>query len=85
MISKDNECLVNEEKRVIRRPQIKTNFVELKLCTKNGVEIRNITKKDKEFHGFGLENIKKIIHNHNGELELDTDEEYFILRMIVPG
>jgi len=52
-------------------------------------EIRNgklfTTKKDKDIHGFGLENIKKIIRNHSGQVELDTDEENFILRMIIAG
>lgn len=43
------------------------------------------TKKDKDIHGFGLERIKKIIHNHNGEMELVTDGEYFILRIMIPG
>lgn len=38
----------SSERRVIRRPNIKTNFVELKLCTKDGVSSQNITKKDKE-------------------------------------
>ena len=38
----------SEERRVIRRPILKTNFVELKLCTKDGVKLENITKKDKE-------------------------------------
>lgn len=37
-----------KERRVIRRPILKTNFVELKLCTKDGVKLENITKKDKE-------------------------------------
>lgn len=36
------------ERRVIRRPNIKTNFVELKLCTNAGVVSQNVTKKDKE-------------------------------------
>lgn len=36
------------ERRVIRRPNIKTNFVELKLCTSAGVVSQNVTKKDKE-------------------------------------
>lgn len=39
---------VKDMKRVIRRPNIKTNFVELKLCTNGGVLTENITKKDKE-------------------------------------
>ena len=47
MISKDNESLEVDEKRVIRRPQIKTNFVELKLCAKTGVFDERFTKKDK--------------------------------------
>lgn len=41
---------INERKRVIRRPVIKTNFVELKLCTNNGVITENITKKNKEVY-----------------------------------
>lgn len=39
----------SDERRVIRRPNIKTNFVELKLCTNAGVVSQNVTKKDKEF------------------------------------
>lgn len=45
-VTDKNQC----ECRVIRRPQIKTNFVELKLCTLDGVVIKNITKKDKELY-----------------------------------
>lgn len=52
-------------------------------------EIRNgnlfTTKKDKDIHGFGIDSMKKIVHKHNGELEFVTDEEYFILRIIMPG
>lgn len=38
------------ENRVIYRPKLTGNFVELKLCSQNGVEIRNITKKDKDLY-----------------------------------
>lgn len=47
LISKENQNLESNEKRVIRRPQIKTNFVELKLCTNSGVFDEKFTKKDK--------------------------------------
>ena len=47
LILKDVELDNEDEKRVIRRPQIKTNFVELKLCSKNGVFDEKFTKKDK--------------------------------------
>ncbi len=86
---------VNEKKVILLSLKRTKNFYYIEIKNSINKELINIdeirsgelftTKKDKEFHGFGLENIKKIIHNHNGELELDTDEEYFILRMIVPG
>ena len=68
-------------------------YIEIKNSMNKGLvnieEVRSgklfTTKKDKDIHGFGLESIKKIVHNHNGELELVTDEEYFILRIIIPG
>lgn len=37
-----------QENRVIRRPILKTNFVELKLCTNDGVKLVIVTKKDKQ-------------------------------------
>ncbi len=48
LISKETNAVETDEKRVIRRPQIKTNFVELRLCTKNGVVDEKFTKKDKQ-------------------------------------
>ena len=50
LISKDSEIEKVSERRVIRRPQIKTNFVDLKLCTELGVIDEKITKSDKEIY-----------------------------------
>lgn len=51
LIDKNAENIENlEEARVIRRPIIKTNFVELKLCSKAGANLKNITKKDKDLY-----------------------------------
>lgn len=50
LISKDENMVLQDKKRVIRRPQIKTNFVELKLCTTSGVCEEKFTKKDKELY-----------------------------------
>ena len=47
LISKDITSFDENQKRVIRRPQIKTNFVELKLCSNSGVVDEKFTKKDK--------------------------------------
>ncbi len=86
---------VSREKTILLSLRRTKNFYYIEI--KNSInkewvnidEIRNgklfTTKKDKDIHGFGLESIKKIVHNHNGELELVTDEEYFILRIIIPG
>ena len=48
LISKDDSGKFEPEKRVIRRPQIKTNFIELKLCSNAGILDEKFTKKDKE-------------------------------------
>ena len=48
LIAKNADLRENNERRVIRRPQIKTNFVELKLCTSTGVFDEKFTKKDKK-------------------------------------
>lgn len=47
LIDKNVAIHENNERRVIRRPQIKTNFVELKLCSEFGVLDEKFTKKDK--------------------------------------
>lgn len=47
LISKtDNEK--TQHVRVIRRPIIKPNIVELKLCSEKGIEVQEFTKKNKE-------------------------------------
>lgn len=47
-IGKDFEFNSNSE-RVIRRPKIRTNEIEIKVCSRNGVVTKIVTKKDKEF------------------------------------
>ncbi|MBQ8424848.1 MAG: hypothetical protein IJX17_02360 [Clostridia bacterium] len=46
LFSKEN--VVVDKKRVIRRPIIKENEIELTTCSRNGVIIEKITKKNKE-------------------------------------
>ena len=47
LIAKNVDLKEINDRRVVRRPQIKTNFVELKLCTNAGVFDEKFTKKDK--------------------------------------
>lgn len=44
-----NKSEATEDRRVIYRPKITGNFIELKLCSSKGVEVNKFTKKDKEF------------------------------------
>ena len=51
LVDKDAKIENNESVgRVIYRPKITGNFVELKLCTRDGVIQKNVTKKDKEIY-----------------------------------
>lgn len=54
-ISKEN-IEKHEYKRIIDRPRIEKGYVKLKLCTKDGIENKVITKKDKEIY----KNAKKL-------------------------
>ena len=56
LIDKKFESHETNERRVIRRPQIKTNFVELRLCSSLGVSDEKFTKKDK----YSYQKAKKI-------------------------
>ena len=42
------------------------------------------TKKDKEFHGFGLRNIKKTVEENEGLLQAKSGEDMFALSIMIP-
>ncbi|MBO4389651.1 MAG: GHKL domain-containing protein [Lachnospiraceae bacterium] len=42
------------------------------------------TKKDKESHGFGLQNIKKTVEENGGMLRARSEEESFALSVMIP-
>ena len=43
-----------------------------------------ITKKDTNYHGFGMQSIKMIVDKYNGTLNIEIDEDVFILNVIFP-
>ena len=59
----------------------------IKNPVKNKVQIKNNTvktsKSDKENHGFGLENIKRVAKKYNGRVELSCDENEFTLKVFM--
>jgi len=42
------------------------------------------SKKDREFHGFGLLNIRRAIEDHNGVLKAESTDSTFTLSIILP-
>lgn len=42
------------------------------------------SKKDKEYHGYGLKSIKEIVNRYNGRMLIKTDNQIFIVQIILP-
>jgi len=42
------------------------------------------TKQDKNMHGFGLNNIKKVVEKYQGEYKIKREKEQFILYLVIP-
>lgn len=61
--------------------------ISVKNPTNGEVNIRNnrilTTKKHKEIHGFGIQNIEKVVEKYCGNLVLDYKEGYFIMRAML--
>lgn len=42
------------------------------------------TKKDKDFHGYGMKSIRMICEKYHGQMSIKTDNNIFNLNMIIP-
>lgn len=42
------------------------------------------TKKDSRFHGYGLKSIRYIVKKYGGEVDLDTSDNWFTLKILIP-
>ena len=42
------------------------------------------TKTDKRYHGFGTKSINLIVKKYNGDIVIDTNEEIYSLRIVIP-
>jgi len=45
---------------------------------------RFTTKKNKDFHGYGLENIRKTVEKYGGETNVSIENNMFLLNIILP-
>ena len=57
------------------------NYFESKLNYHHGKLVTS--KKDKQFHGFGLQSIEQIARKYGGMLSIDTDEHVFKLTIMM--
>lgn len=68
----DNDLILNVKNPVIK----KVDMIEGKLKT---------TKKDKDNHGFGLENIQDVIRKYKGRVQYQSEDDTFKVKIFLPN
>lgn len=59
------------------------NYTQENLEVKNG--LLNTTKKNKDYHGYGLKSIHSIVDKYGGTMTLNVEQNWFILRILIPN
>lgn len=78
-----------EEKSLKASIQLKQGVLRIVIENSCNVPIRKgregflTTKKNKEFHGIGLGNVRKIVEKHNGIMEVSAENKVFCVRLIL--
>lgn len=85
------EKLADEDKRLIRLSVFSKNallmirvenYFESDLHT-DGEEFRT-TKQDKDNHGYGLKSIQYVAEQYGGSVDIQTEDHWFILKVLIP-
>ena len=58
------------------------NYYDTELNYQDGAFIT--TKRDKEFHGYGLKSIRYTVNKYDGAVSIDTKENWFDLKILIP-
>jgi sensor histidine kinase regulating citrate/malate metabolism len=58
------------------------NCYEGDIVFKNGLPAT--TKRDKQFHGFGIKSIQSTAHKYGGSVTISADKGWFELRVLIP-
>ena len=58
------------------------NYYEENLKYSDGQLIT--TKKEKQYHGYGLKSIKYTVNKYNGAVSIDTKDNWFDLKILIP-
>ena len=59
------------------------NYYDTELKYQGGAFIT--TKRDKEFHGYGLKSIRYTVNKYDGAVSIDTKENWFDLKILIPA
>lgn len=46
--------------------------------------ILSTNKENKQYHGFGIPNVKKVVHKYNGECSINVYNNEFVVSIIIP-
>ena len=58
------------------------NYYEGDIEFSNGLPVT--TKKDTAVHGYGLKSLRYTVHKYGGEVQADTQDSWFSLRVLIP-
>ena len=58
------------------------NYYEEDIIFRDGLPIT--TKSDNHYHGYGIKSIKKTIEGYNGNLSISTDNNWFVMKILIP-
>ena len=58
------------------------NYTELELTTIDSLPIT--TKKDRQYHGYGLKSIRSTVEKYGGSMTVNVKDNWFILRLLIP-
>lgn len=61
-------------------------FIKIENSKVNDINIKNnnfiTSKKEKTMHGIGLKNIKDTVYKYNGDINIDFDDDKFLIKII---
>ena len=58
------------------------NYCEDLNVVKNGFP--ETTKKDKQFHGYGLKSIQHVANHYNGQMQIEQEDNWFKVKVLLP-
>ncbi|MEG2245985.1 MAG: GHKL domain-containing protein [Peptostreptococcaceae bacterium] len=81
---------INNRYIILKSSYINENFFVMKIENSkiNDIEIKSgnllTDKDDKLTHGIGLENVKRTVYKYDGEVNVNYDNDKFIVKILIP-